>query len=251
MKRWTTEIALFAIAYLVYNLARFLAVGDTATAEANAEWVFGLEEDLGIAVEHSVQDKFDAPVWAWVLSNTYLAAQLAVLPGALIWLFRRSPAVYRRLRNTVLATWMLAVPIYALFPVAPPRLADIGMTDTVSEQATVALTGHSTGFYNPLAAVPSLHCGFAFAVGIALAVAARRRTTKTIALLWGPVVSLTVVATGNHYVFDIAAGIAVSALGFLVGLYIERSQGVSPVRGRRRVPSLGSARITSPKEALQ
>jgi hypothetical protein len=31
----------------------------------------------------------------------HLAAQLLVLPGVLLWLDRRSPPVYRRLRNTV------------------------------------------------------------------------------------------------------------------------------------------------------
>ena len=71
--------------------------------------------------------------------------------------------------------------------------------------------------YNELAAVPSLHCGFAVAVGLALAAAARRPWTRALALLWGPLVCLTVVATGNHYVFDIAAGLLVSALGYLVG----------------------------------
>jgi membrane-associated phospholipid phosphatase len=117
---------------------------------------------------------------------------------------------------------MLAVPIYALFPVAPPRLAGIGMTDTVSAQSTVALTGHSTGFYNPMAAVPSLHCGFAFAIGIALAAAATTRWGKVAALGWGPLVALTVLATGNHYVFDIGAGLLVSVAGYWVGTRCSR-----------------------------
>jgi membrane-associated phospholipid phosphatase len=125
--------------------------------------------------------------------------------------------VYRSLRNTLLATWLIAVPIFALFPVAPPRLADIGFVDTVSEQAGVALTGRSTIFYNQFAAVPSLHVGFAVAVGIAFAVALRWRWAKVLALLWGPLVSLSVVATGNHYFFDIAAGLVVTAVGFAAG----------------------------------
>jgi hypothetical protein len=50
----------------------------------------------------------------------------------LIWLYRQAPALYRWLRNTIVATWMIAVPIYAMFPVAPPRLAAIGITDTIS-----------------------------------------------------------------------------------------------------------------------
>jgi hypothetical protein len=43
------------------------------------------------------------------------------------------------------------VPVFALFPVAPPRLADIGIADSVS-QHTFDLAGRSTIFYNPLAA---------------------------------------------------------------------------------------------------
>jgi hypothetical protein len=54
-------------------------------------------------------------------------------------------------------TWLVSVPVYVLFPVAPPRLAGIGMVDTVSRHAAVALTGRSTDFYNQFAAVPSLH----------------------------------------------------------------------------------------------
>jgi hypothetical protein len=82
----------------------------------------------------------------------------------------------------VIATWLIAVPIFALFPVAPPRLA--GFVDTVSDQAPVALTGHSTVLYNPYAAVPSLHVGFAFAIAIAAAMTLRMRWAKALALSW-------------------------------------------------------------------
>jgi membrane-associated phospholipid phosphatase len=34
-----------------------------------------------------------------------------------------------------------------------------------------------------------------------------------LALAWGPLVSLSTIATGNHYVFDLAAGLAVTVLG--------------------------------------
>jgi len=212
-----TELKLFGVAYLVYVTARWIAAGELGPATANADWIIELERDLGVGVERSVQQAFSADGVMWLLSNVYLAAQLVVLPASLIWLYRRNKDVYRRLRDTVIATWMISVPIFALFPVAPPRLADMGMNDAVSEQAGVALTGSSTVFYNPLAAVPSLHCGFAFAIGIALAAAVRSPWLKALFLSWGPIVSLTVVATGNHYVFDVAAGIVVSLAGLYVG----------------------------------
>jgi membrane-associated phospholipid phosphatase len=227
---WRTELAVFGAAYLVYTMARWIFVGDLGEAREHARWIFELERDAGIAIEASVQRALDSGAASWLLSHLYLAAQLVVVPGALIWLYRRSAGAYRRLRNTVVATWLIAVPVFALFPVAPPRLADVGLVDTVSRHAGVELTGRSTIFYNQLAAVPSLHVGFAFAVGIAAAVALRSRWTKALALLWGPAVALSVVATGNHYLFDLAAGLVVTAAGYALG------GAATPLRGRLLAP---------------
>jgi PAP2 superfamily len=86
------------------------------------------------------------------------------------------------------------------------------------------LTGQSTMFYNPYAAVPSLHVGLAFAVGIAAAAVLRRPWTKALVLLWGPLVTLAVVATGNHYFFDAATGLLVAAMAFATTRAVGRSQ---------------------------
>jgi len=238
--RYRTQLGLFGAAYLVYLAGRWVAAGQLGPATEHARWIIDLERDAGVEIERSVQNAFDASALMWLLSQIYLAAQFVVLPASLVWLYRRAPAVYAPLRDTVIATWMISVPIFALFPVAPPRLMDIGLNDTVSDQAGVALTGSSTVFYNPLAAVPSLHCGFAFAIGIALAAAARGRWTRALALSCGPVVSLTVVATGNHYVLDIAAGLLVSAAGYVVGRRVSARDGAPLVlRPRLEAPASG------------
>ena len=159
----------------------------------------------------------------WLLNHLYLAAQLIVVPGALIWLYHRSRSHYEHLRNTVLATWLIALPIYALFPVAPPRLADIGMVDTITTQTGLALDSKlTTSFYNELAAVPSLHAGFAVAVSAAIAAAVRRPWARALAWTWAPLVCLAVVATGNHFVADIIAGVVVTLLGFAGGRAASR-----------------------------
>jgi PAP2 superfamily len=54
-------------------------------------------------------------------------------------------------------------------------------------------------------------------VGLTLTLALRRRWTKALALTWPALVALSVIATGNHYVFDIAVGLAVTALGYAIG----------------------------------
>jgi PAP2 superfamily protein len=224
---WTTrllrrpgyrELALFGLAYLLYSLGRFVAIGEMDAAVANAESIVDLERSLGVDIEQAVQDALTGSWLLWVLNHLYLAAQLIVVPGALIWLFRRSRTHYEMLRNTVLATWLIALPIYGLFPVAPPRLADVGLVDTITTQTGLALDSKlTTSFYNQIAAVPSLHAGFAVAVSAAVAGALRQRWARIAAWTWAPLVCLAVVATGNHFVADIVAGVIVTILGFFAG----------------------------------
>ena len=70
--------------------------------------------------------------------------------------------------------------------------------------------------------MPSLHAGFALAVGVALFAAFRPRWAKALALTWAPIVGLAVVATGNHFVFDIAAGLVVTVAGYVAGNAVDR-----------------------------
>src|SRR5918997_2771783 len=234
LSRGGMQIGVFVLAYIVYSIARWLTVGELPTATANAHWIVDFERSLAVDVEAPVQDAFTGTVALWILNHLYLAAQLVVLPGALFWLYRRSRPAYERLRNTVLATWLLSIPVYGLFPVPPPRLADIGMVDTITKSTGFAMDSKlTTTFYNELAAVPSLHVGFAFAIGIVVASATDNRLVKVIAHLWGPAIALAVVATGNHYVFDIAAGMLAAALGYGLGLLASRAPSL-----RARAPRL-------------
>ncbi len=217
------ELFLFLGAYLVYSASRYVSVGDITTATGHAEWIVGLQQSIGVNVESSVQSALNGTAVIWALNNLYLAAQIIVVPGTLIWLYRRNHDIYVKLRNTVLATWLIAIPIYALFPVAPPRLAGMGMLDTITQGGGVRLDSTlTTSFYNELAAVPSLHAGFALAVGVALAASFSNRFAKVLAWSWAPLIGLAVVATGNHFMFDIAAGLVVTVAGYVVGNAVDR-----------------------------
>jgi hypothetical protein len=222
-RNWVRQGLLFLAAYLMYELSRTLATGAEPHAVANARRVLGAEAALGIDVEAAAQRVFHGTPWLTVLSWVYLIAQPVVIPAVVIWAYRRSQAVYRVLRNTLIAAWLVALPVYALFPTAPPRLAGVGLQDSVSAESGVALqSDFTTLFYNPFAAVPSLHAGFAVAVGLAVAAAARSRAARLAGLLWGPVVGLATVVTANHFVLDLGAGLAVTAMGLGIGLLIAR-----------------------------
>ena len=220
---WASQALLFAAAYLAYGASRWIVSGDHSAAVEHAHWIVDLEQAIGVAVELSVQRALDGTAVLWLLNQAYLAAQVVVVPATLIWLYRRNRERYRLLRDTVLITWLLALPVFGLFPVAPPRLADLGIVDSITRQTGLALDSKlTTSFYNPLAAVPSLHCGFALAVSLSLAGALRHRLARALALLWAPTIFLAVVATGNHYLFDIVAGVAITGVAYALARRLPR-----------------------------
>lgn len=220
---WKREALIFGLAYVAYELTRSLATGGYDAALQNARRVFGVQALLGLNIEDAVQRAIHDTPFMEILNWVYLGAQPLVIPVVVVWTYRRSQRVYRVLRDTLITTWLLALPVYALFPTAPPRLSGIGLVDTVSAQSGVALDSQlTTIFYNPYAAVPSLHAAFAVAVGVAAAMVARHWWSRALWASWGPLVIVATVATGNHFWLDALAGIAVAALGLLISAYVVR-----------------------------
>jgi hypothetical protein len=71
---------------------------------------------------------------------------------------------------TLIISTAFALVGYVLYPAAPPRLAGVGISDTVSKHTGLNLSSDLLGsFYNPFAAVPSLHFGYALIVGVTVA----------------------------------------------------------------------------------
>ena len=229
---WVREMLLFLVAYVVYELARTLGTGSLHDAVANAHRVLAVERDMDLDVEGRIQGALAGTPWLTLLDWIYLGAQTVALAVALIFAYRRSLRVYRALRSTLIGAWLVSLPVYALFPTAPPRLAGIGIADSVSAQTPFSLNASSTGvFFNPYAAVPSLHAAFAVTLGIGVALCLRSRALRLAALRWGPLIALSVLATGNHFVLDIAAGLAVTLIGFVAARLI--AWGASPALWRR------------------
>ena len=134
LSRGGVQITLFLLR-LPRLLDRPLAARSaTSGRPANAHWIVDLEDTLSVRVEGDVQNALTGSAVLWILNHVYLIAQMVVLPGALYFLHRKSRPAYAKLRNTILATWLLSIPVYGLFPVAPPRLADVGMVDTISSR---------------------------------------------------------------------------------------------------------------------
>ena len=142
----------------------------------------------------------------------------------------------RHSRTTLVVATGLALVGYLVYPAAPPRLAGLGFTDTVTKSAGVNLSSDLLGaLYNPLAAVPSLHFGYALLVGVGLAALARRRWVRVVGALYPVAMLYIIVATGNHFFVDAALGGAVVVAGGFVARALARGKAPAHKRSRLRL----------------
>jgi hypothetical protein len=107
-------------------------------------------------------------------------------------------------------------------PVAPPRLLELGLVDTVSSQSDAYRALQPPGLTNQYAALPSLHIGWNMAVGIVLFATTAHLAVRAFAVLSPLAMGFAVVATANHFVVDVAAGVAVMLVGLAGALLIEK-----------------------------
>jgi hypothetical protein len=147
-----------------------------------------------------------------LLGTAYLTLHLAVTAGVLLWLHQRRPAAFAFVRTTLLLASALSLIGFLAYPTAPPRLAGLGIADTVSNGHIDLNHGLVSSLYNPYAAVPSMHIGYALIVAASLFHYGRRPLVRVLAALYPPFVLLVVVATGNHFFLDAAAGALVAGL---------------------------------------
>jgi hypothetical protein len=206
------EVGVIAALYFVSELSRGVAGGGADAAQRHAARVVDLERSLHVFGEGSVQRAVhDVPLLPGLLGYAYVTLHLVVTAAALVWVYRKRRHAYRALRNTLVAANAIAITGYWLFPTAPPRLAGVGIGDTVSSATSLNLTsGFASSFYNPYAAVPSMHIGFSLLVGLTVARLAQRRFVRVAAATYPLFVLLVIVATGNHFFLDAAAGAAVA-----------------------------------------
>jgi hypothetical protein len=200
--------------YGLYEVARGLAVGDSDDAVRNARALVALERSLHVFVEGRMQDAAHAlPGLVDVLNVSYLTLHLVGTVAVLLWLHQRQRAAFPLVRTTLLLASALALAGYLVFPTAPPRLSGIGIIHTVSGGHIDLNAGLVSSLYNPYAAVPSMHVGYALVVGASLLRYGRRRAVRfLIGLLYPLFVLLVVVATGNHFLVDALAGAVVVGL---------------------------------------
>jgi hypothetical protein len=217
--RWWVQLLAIGWLLWLYDATTNLAPLRLSTALGNARGLLHVERVLHIAPELSL-DRWLAGhhTLALILSDYYDNAHFVVTLSLLGYLWWRRADIYRPLRNSLVLINVIGFVVFWRFPVAPPRMLD-GFTDVVAKTGAFGSwhSGSLAGHANQVAAMPSLHMAWAGWCTIAMWRISRRRWLRALGVVYPCLTAFAVLATGNHFVLDIVAGLLVLAISVWIG----------------------------------
>jgi hypothetical protein len=220
-----SELGLVAFSFLAYFLVRGAVVDRASDALDHARWIIDLQIALGVFIEPDVQAwVLDYDVASRFLNFVYFWLDfplIAVVGLVLFWKRRNS---YTLIRDAMLISGGMALVLYWVYPVAPPRfLPEWGFVDTLETFDNLSYQAQTLQpFVNPFAAVPSLHVGWSMLLAIGAFVATGNLAWRLAAIAVFVLQSISVVGTGNHYIFDGVVGLVVCGIALGAAVWMQR-----------------------------
>jgi len=167
-----------------------------------------------------LQDRLYEPgaVKWWDVAFTLVYTSYFIVPFALAgYLWARDRRDFQRFTRRLVTLALAGLATYIAFPAAPPWLAaEMGALEEVHRTTgkgwevislgTASLFSKGQASSNLVAAVPSLHTAFVTLVALFLWNRVRRRWLRPLLLLYPLAMGLTLMATGEHYLFDVVLG---------------------------------------------
>jgi len=112
----------------------------------------------------------------------------------------KSPKSIRALSITMMASSVIACTIFLLFP------GELGFSRTMNIQGFESIFEALHQMDKPHNLFPSLHITFSSISAFALIKQTKQKRFKALLILWVMVISLSVILTHQHHLFDIATG---------------------------------------------
>jgi hypothetical protein len=198
-------VLLSCIAVFTYLHA---AVGeDIAAATANAHTLQSVEESLHLNIERATNEWLAShATWVQVTAVAFYRAYYLVILGVLVWVYVRHAEVYLVVRRTLVAIFLLILPVYWALPMSPPRFAQPGVVDIVAAYSPIGShAGPPSAAGQNLTAMPSNHVALSAWCAFAVWYALRTSHPKAAWAAWLYPLAMTAVvfSTGNHYVLDV------------------------------------------------
>jgi hypothetical protein len=190
----------------------------------------------------------DPTVVNWLdVAFTLIYTSYFVVPFTVAgFLWARDRLEFLRFSRRIVTLSAAGLATYIAFPAAPPWMAaDMGLLHGVARTTSEGwqvIGGGTAGLFdegqasvNLVAAVPSLHSAFTMLVALFLWPRVRR-PLRPLLLLYPLAMGLTLMATGEHYFFDVLLGWMYAGSVMGAWAWWERRREHVTVRGRSRPP---------------
>ena len=254
------QFLLFFAVYNGYQVVRGITDSGKDVAFAHAESVIDLERSLGTFFEPGFQGALlNHLPWLVDFANfMYLNSHFVITTGFLAWLYLFRNDHFYFVRNMFMVAMLVALVGYTVYPTAPPRLfPGEGFTDTIASFTGVAQDSKTASLLvNQYAAIPSMHIAFSLMVGMSAAALSRHVLARSLWRIYPLVVFFVIVATGNHFWLDAAAGALVACDRAVqrplprplppggLGLVVAGRRRTASPAGQPRLGATGSASTT-------
>mgnify|MGYP002075338003 CR=1 FL=1 len=204
-------------------------VPPSSAGYANALDIIDLQRSLGIGVDRveiPLQQRVIEHQWLIDFFNHYYRQMKIFMFAAAALCVVLAPGAFWRIARIFLLATAIAFPMYAIYPLAPPRLMQshgYPFVDTLAVYAGVQSSSAGAGGANQFAAMPSMHIGWTAIAALWLAASLPwRRIGAWLGALHLILMSFAVVVTGNHYVLDIVAGLMVVGAALAIDWLVFR-----------------------------
>lgn len=224
------NLAVLGVLWLCYAAVRGVTAGEFTAATDNAQAILQVQHLLGLPSELGFQQGLIEQTHLVKAANLYyIGVHFPATIGFLAWVWLRHRPRFDRVRNTLIAVTGAGLVIHVLYPLAPPRMID-GFVDTAAVFGPSPYDLSVSQAANQIAAMPSLHVGWALLVAIGV-ITILNSPYRWLALAHPAITLAVVVMTANHYWLD--AGVAIA---LVAGAWISFGR-ASVVRRRTPQPT--------------
>lgn len=205
----------FGVLWVGYSAVRTVTADSWSSARSNADRVIAFQDSLGLPSEAVFQSLFLDHEWLVRAANIYyIGFHFPSMVLFLAWALLLKRDALPRIRWALIGATATGLVIHLAFPLAPPRMLSFGgFVDTarIIGPDPYALGVAKTA--NELAAMPSLHVGWALLIALAVVGSASSRF-RWIVLAHPIITTLVVVVTANHYWVDVVVGAAIASMAW-------------------------------------
>jgi hypothetical protein len=226
------ESAILTLVYAAWIRLGEISIASASGARSRGRSVWDFERWVHLPNEETIQHWCLHATWLMKFANIYyIAGHVFPLGIFLVWMFVRHRDRFAYWRN-ILGFVSLTCALIQTIPLAPPRMyPELGFVDAGAIYGPSVYSRGGSGAAGQLAAMPSMHVGWAMVIGVAAVMVSKSRW-RWLGMLHAALTWFAVTVPAYHWLLDGIVATALLGLGMAIGIALR------PVFARwRRAPN--------------